>query len=314
MARPNPLPPLAKHLIEVGIFIGALAGLLLAPLLLLGWAMSDPVYEQQQRHLERGRARLKEERFAAARAEFEASLALRTDVYGVLGVARCTDRLGDYRSALTHFDRAIAMSPGWYQPYMERADCIERNEDAAAVTAWYSELEQREGDIATFRYLLGYHHMQHGRPSEALPALRTALDAVMARQRVRFDDDEQLGPASRIAAMEQNDLADLWPKPTYIAECYLAAEQLEEAYRWATRGVSLHQHLERSKGYSSPARIDAGDTDCRLLRARIHMERAEWAAAEEELAHARAFTDTWSARRCTEFAGELAERRARAPR
>ncbi len=269
----------------------------------------DPVDQEQQLHFERGRELSREHRWQEAHAEYQAALKLRDNVYGVLGIAGCTDRLGDYPGALALYDRAIGMNVDWYQPYRERAYCIERNEGPPAVASWYAELEQREGDVAKYRYLLGSHHMELGRPAAALPDLLAALDEIMRRQRVTFTRAEQLAPPERIAEMKQNDLADLWPHLTYIAECYLNTSQPDEAYRWATRGVSLHQHISRRKGYCSPAEIEAGDAACRLLRARIHMNRNEWDAAERELAYAEAADD--SPNRCAEFARELQQRRER---
>ncbi len=292
----------------VGVVLGV-GFLLMGPMLFLGWSMHDPVFEEQRLHLKRGYELSKEQRWEDARSEFQVALDLRDDVEGVLGLALCTDHVGDYQGALALYDRAIRVNPEWYQPYMERAECIERNEGPAAVAAWYAELEQRDQDAVKYRYLLGHHHMERGRPSEALVHLHAALDAVMQRQRVTFTDDDQLAPLARIAEMEQNDLADLWPDVTYIAQCYLKTGRSDEAYRWATRGVSLHQHLNRCQSYNSSAQIEAGDTQCRLLRARIHMDREEWGAAERELAHARTFDDGSSERRCANFARELAQRR-----
>lgn len=294
------------------MLLAALLGfglLFVLPVVMLGWSLHDPDYEAQQAHLARGRELGEQGRWQEAIKEYRAALGYGDEVYAMLGVARCKDHLGDYPAALEMFGNAIDRNPGWYQPYMERAHCIERNEGAAAVAAWYAELERREGDVVKYRYLLGSHHMECGRPAEALPHLLHVVDLILERQRVTFTEDDQLAPAARIAEMEQNDLADLWPDVTEVAQCYLRTGQPDLAWRWAARGVSLHQHLCRSKGYCSPEQIEAGDTSCRLLRARIHMDRREWDAAERELRHAQAFDDLWSKNRCAEFAEELASRR-----
>lgn len=285
---------------------------MLTPICAFGWgAFHDMDHDAAERHFEKAREFKKQGKWVEARTEYEAAFALHDGTYYLLGIAECCDRLGEYDRAIELYDRSIARSNGWYQPYFDKASCIERNHGEDAVNAWYGELEQKEGDVAKYRYLLANHHMDHGRPGKALPCFHQALALTMRTQRVEFTDDDELAPLERIRVMEQNDLASMWPTVTYIAQCYYRTGDKDKAYRWATRGVSLHQHLCRVTGYCTAAQIEAGDTACRLLRARIHMDRREWDAAQAEIGHAKSFDDLWSENRCDEAQRSLDRSRPR---
>ncbi len=188
---------------------------------------------------------------------------------------------------------------------------MERQEGAAAVVRWFESLERSEPPTDKYQYLLGSHDMDHGRPHDAIPRFTRAIEFVLHKHGVAFDDALELSPMERVEQLIQNELADLWPDVTYLSKCYERIGELDTAYAWATRGVSLHRHINQRKGYCSLAQIEAGDTACRILRARVHIARAEWDAAEREITHAATFEDGWSKNRVSEAREHLKRSQAR---
>ena len=82
---------------------------------------------------------------------------------------------------------------------------------------------------------------------------------------------------------ENNDFASLWPQLEYISRMYLILNDYENVWKYATMGVSIGQQLRSYKKYYTADEIDAGDVDCRLFRAYVHMNNQQWEKAEEEI-------------------------------
>jgi len=92
-------------------------------------------------------------------------------------------------------------------------------------------------------------------------------------------------------ARQNNDYAELWLTLEYLADCLYRTGAADEALRTATMGVSIGQQLNRCKGYYSDTEVAAGDVGCRLIRARIHLDREQWDEAEKDLRLARVLAE-----------------------
>jgi hypothetical protein len=64
-----------------------------------------------------------------------------------------------------------------------------------------------------------------------------------------------------------------------------------DTLRYATLGVAIGQQLNRCKGYYGATEVEAGEVDCRLIRARVFLDRFQWDSAEKVLLLARALTE-----------------------
>ena len=87
----------------------------------------------------------------------------------------------------------------------------------------------------------------------------------------------------QIQKKKVSDYEPLLHNIEYLAQICLQVNDYENAWKYATMGVSMGQQLNRCKGYYNEAEIDAGDVDCRLVRAYVHMNNQQWEKAEEEI-------------------------------
>ncbi len=278
---------------------------LIAILASFGGALGEsPETIQARGHFERGDELRKAGDHRAALAEYESSYSLDKDIYTLLAIANSEGALGAHEKAVAHFDEAIVMGKGWYQPFHDKARYLERAQGIEAAVAWFEGLDQSEGDPRKYQYLIGSLHMDAGRPALAIPRFEAALQAAMNERGISFDEDQGIIIQNE-EHIGQNKLASLWPMPTYLARCWLHLGGNEKSYQYATMGISLHQRINTHKGYCSPEQIEAGISACRILRARVHMAQKELDAAQAELDHAATFEDGWSETRTAAAQTEL---------
>jgi len=99
----------------------------------------------------------------------------------------------------------------------------------------------------------------------------------------KFDKDGNLDPQT--AKTEWGEIH--WSAPARLGWIYYEQGKYDDAFRSATMGLSLSQHHYRSKGYCDAAEIEAGDTECRVIRAYVYMCKGDLAAAKTEVQQAR---------------------------
>ena len=134
---------------------------------------------------------------------------------------------------------------------------------------------------------------------------------VTARHGFRFDAEGWLIVDEDVLAKENNDFADYWPTLEDLATCLYELDDTERALRHATMGVAIGQQLNRCKGYYDDVEIEAGDVDCRLVRARLFLQERRLDDAEKEIRLAGVLADRSSyspAKRAVEQARAELER------
>lgn len=202
-----------------------------------------------------------------------------------LRLAQCLERTGDLAEALKAFDRAIGDGTSW-PPYVERMKCVERAEGVAGALAWIAERAAVTPGDRKWDHIIARFHAEQGRFLEASEARLRSIESACAAARVRFDEKGRLFQEAPVRTGDEPVLAELAAALDDAARWFLELGAPDNAFRLATRGVSVGQHIVREAGYFGVAEIEAGSAPCRLILARILIERGALAAAGEQLAHA----------------------------
>ena len=204
------------------------------------------------------------------------------EIYTWLEIAKYEEMSGNYQDALTSIDKAIG-NGRWWPPYIEKAHCIARNEGYEKAVAWFNDLIKESTEDPKYYYLLGQFNMERGKYQASIEPFTKSIDLNCEKHGFRFDENHWLILDEETLKKESNDFASLWPKLEYLSQGYFNIDDYENAWKYATMGVSIGQQLNRCKGYYNQAEIDAGDVDCRLIRAYVHMHKQQWEKAEEEI-------------------------------
>jgi tetratricopeptide (TPR) repeat protein len=244
------------------------------------WGSSDLLKEQEKRA---ARELMKDNEYAKALVHLLKIVEMgRAGRYEWLDIAECHDELDHYEKASDAYDKAIG-DGGWWQPYTDKAEFIERNKGLAKAVAWLENLRTTTKDDRKFSYLLGSFHKSGDRDADAIPYFKHVVELVCKTQGFKFGKDFMLILDAETLAKGNNEYAELWPTLEYLAESCYEMEDRDGAFRYATMGVAIGQQLNRCKGYYEQDEIDAGDCDCRLLRAAVFMDRDDLDAAQTEI-------------------------------
>lgn len=232
------------------------------------------------------------------------------DAYVWLDIGKCRERLGRWEAALEAYDKAIG-DGRWWPPYTERARCLANWKGLDAAVEWLEGLAAATPDDHKYPRILGGLLMEEGEIEAAIEQFLEVVRIVTARHGFRFDAEGWLIVDEDVLAKENNDFADYWPTLEDLATCLYELDDTERALRHATMGVAIGQQLNRCKGYYDDVEIEAGDVDCRLVRARLFLQERRLDDAEKEIRLAGVLADRSSyspAKRAVERARAELER------
>lgn len=267
------------------------AGALATPIALfwIGFQIGGPVPGEQQ--AEKGSDLLESGAFGPALEQLREAISLGYDnSYVQLDLAKTLEGLGRLDEAESAFDAAID-GGHWWPPYTEKAEFLQRRDGTDAANAWLAGLDEDTTDHK-FAYLqASFRHRSCGDRAGAAPLYEEAVRRASARHGFRFDAEGWLLLDAPSLQKENNDYADLWPTLKDLADCRLELGDLQGALRAATMGVAIGQQLKRCKGYYEAPEIEAGDVNCRVLRARAMVRLGRLDEAERELDLAQPLAD-----------------------
>ena len=222
-------------------------------------------------------------RYEEAIGAYEEALALGGDeAFAWMGIAECHQALGRKDEAYAAYDAALEDSLYW--PAVDRLHCVAYFEGLDAAVAWFERDARLSRDTVRGNQILGTFLGAEGALDEAAIAHGDAYEIANREAGVRFDLN---GALVNPAALERagNALAnDLHSAAEALAKIRCAQGLDDEAFLWATRGVVLAGRVKRTLRYYGPRAQQAGCADCRLVRARVLVERREFGAARVELA------------------------------
>jgi tetratricopeptide (TPR) repeat protein len=269
-------------------FLGLLA-LPLAPICALGWARwadDDPELDAAHARYLQGERLDDEGRYAEAAEHYRAYVEHTgsTDATALLGYT--LHRAGRSAEGEALIDAAFARRPrAHYATY--KAHVVVARGGADAALAW---LANAALDPAARLEATADFHRQRNEHAAAIPLLRELL---ALHSGARFASADPLRLPDTIDDVTQGALASSMPVLPDLAECELKTAAFDDADRSAALGVAVGQVLHRDATYAGADYLAAGDVRCRVVRARVAIERAQWAEAEEHLRLARAMA-SWS--------------------
>jgi len=292
---PTPAEPTAPRAPWGAAFVVAVtllaAGALVIPfaLFFIGFQVGGPVPGEQQARqaselVERGE-------FGPALEQLREAISLGYDnSYVQLDLAKSLEGLGRLEEAESAFDAAID-DGHWWPPYIEKAEFLRRHDGTDTANDWLAQLDEDTTD-PKFAYLQAeFRNRSCGDRAGAASFYEEAVRRASARHGFRFDAEGWLQLDAATLQKENNDYADLWPMLEYLAACRLELGDLAGALRAATMGVAIGQQLNRCKGYYGAPEVEAGDVDCRVLRARAMVRLGRLDEAERELDLAKPLAD-----------------------
>lgn len=234
--------------------------------------------------------RLREERkYAEASVAWQDAMKAGADAEACwMAIAECREAMGEYSAALAAYDEAIAA--GGIGAIGARAHCMSRYEGPAIGAAWLQGLidtQSASGDKAFLWSVLGLFHQEEGRWREALDPLRKAVQTRCDEGGLKFDEHDALVIDEPTALRQADDFLPAAVTIEPLATCALKAGELDEAFRVATRGVSVLQQFRRCVGTYAADEVEAGDAACRAVRAMVLARKERFDEARQEAALAR---------------------------
>lgn len=230
-----------------------------------------------------------EAKYAEAAAAYQDAMKAGADPEACwMAIAECREGMGEYPAALAAYDEAIAT--GGIGALGAKAHCMSRYEGAGVGAAWLQGLIDKQtagGDKAFLWSVLGLFHMEEDRPSEALDPLRKAVQMRCDEGGFTFDGHDVLVIDGPTAHKQSDDYLPVAMTVEPLATCALKAGELDEAFRVATRGVSLLQQFRRCEGKYAADEVEAGDAACRSIRAMVLARQGRFDEAKQEAALAR---------------------------
>jgi tetratricopeptide (TPR) repeat protein len=244
---------------------------------------SDPEWIVHEEAAER----LKEEgKYEEAIREFLVALEKGSDPsWTWLDIGDCLEKLGRWEEALEAFDKAVAHRGKWWA-YTRKAHFLSRYRGLEAAVFWLESLAKAHPTDLQYPYLTGSFLAEAREYRKAIPYYERAIEIANTKHRFQFDNEGWL-VLSETTLGKRNDYCDLWPTLEEVAKCCYNVKDYNAAFRYATMGVAIGQQIERCKGWRNEAQVEAGDADCRLVRARVLITRRQWTEAEREIEHAK---------------------------
>lgn len=217
----------------------------------------------------------------------------------------CYTELARYEEAVAAFDRS--MSDEFYST--SGGAMLARFQKALALSKWRGPDEavrMLEASIADAPASLELHgvladfHFHERRFEDARKAWQRGINRFIERYSITFEGDQFRLDTSRFQSAEEYraSLASLSFYLARAAHCCLEAGVYDQAYRFATMGLSVAQSLGRyhstlphRKDDYPPEVVEAGDVDCRLARAKVFIRRSSFTEAKHEVDQAKLLID-----------------------
>jgi tetratricopeptide (TPR) repeat protein len=201
-------------------------------------------------------------------------------------IAKCQDMLGHSGLAMAAFDRAEKYGPLTCWDCLARAHCLSQRDGPSVATAWLESRAALEKDPIFFQCILGLFHLNEKRYAEAVAEFSRHVEMATKKDGFVFGDDGTLVSFPLRSGKDWESGEIWWNAPANLARAQCGLGKLDEAFRSATMGLSLCQYRLKNQGYYDAAEIEAGDTECRVLRGWIYIQKQEYAAAQKELDYA----------------------------
>ena len=130
--------------------------------------------------------------------------------------------------------------------------------------------------------------MNEERYRDAIPGLLSHIEAICISRRIWFDENHLFILYTPLLLERGQEFADLLSVLGDTATCYLRIHKLDRAFEFATKGISIGRFLmEGRNGTYRKEEVDAGDVDCRLIRASVLIHCEDYERAREEIDKAR---------------------------
>ena len=180
------------------------------------------------------------------------------------------------------YDKAISEGRGFWV-LINRAHRLSRHEGHQAAVSWFQGLMEEDPDPMEYYELLGLFHKGERRYDDAIEALGAYLDHLCQGESFRFDEDHELVLKGGMVGRERNGIGRLFSVLREIAVCHHETRNFEEAFQFSTMALSASREMNRRSGHLGEAETEAGDVDCRVIRASVFTVRRELEAAEREI-------------------------------
>ncbi len=270
------------------------ASVFVAPVCMLGFALScrdDPELDAALDRYFQGHELFDEGRYAEAAEHYRAWKDYEdahdedsSEVTGLIGHA--LDLAGRTQEAKELIDASLAIEKRWYV-CLYKAHFLARHESDESALAWLNEAQLPDASRA--RAIASFYR-ERGRYADAIPVLKDLLEQVEGR---RFLVDGAIRVPPVIDTATHNQISSLLDPLQDLAENHLQVRDFDAADKYAQLGITVGQILNRDATYAGDKYVEAGDVRCRIVRARVLMQRGEWDASGEEIGFAKAIAD-WS--------------------
>lgn len=228
-----------------------------------------------------------------------------SEVTGLIG--HTLGLAGRDAEAIALLDASLAARKRW-SVCVFRAHCIARQEGDESALAWLKGIEidpvDRLRAIAKFL-------RDRGRYTEAIPVGEDLLERVEGRE---YLVNGEVVAIEEMDLTTRSKLATLAAPLRELAECALENGDPNAAEHYATLGIQVGQRLNRGATYLGAKYVEAGDMACRLVRARIRMDQADWDGAEREIEWATAMAKLESSRAVRDLERAMEELSRRRPK
>lgn len=239
----------------------------------------------------------RDEKYEEAIAEFRATLdGGNSDRFGWLRIARCYDKLELYPETIAAYDKSIEADDveGSRLARIEKAECISRHEGPEKADAEFQSLTAKCAD--DLEPCVDFASAQAGqqRFETAVQTLESAVNLFMAKQKLAFDGDRFVLDASRIGGRDKyfENLQHLASALSTAARYCQYAKEWDQAFRYASQGLALDQAVKKHLGDQFDSlTAEAGDFECRLVRANVFMHRQSFVEAKKEIDYAKVLVD-----------------------
>jgi tetratricopeptide (TPR) repeat protein len=209
-----------------------------------------------------------------------------SETKGLIG--HSLDLAGHPDEGLARIEQSLAANRRWYV-CIYKASFIARRKSPEAAVAW---LEGLDFDPMTRAHMIGTYHKERAEFGSALPYLQKWFELAGGRE-FRFDASHQVEmPRGPIAAENADGIRSLLEPLEDLAETHLALEDFDEAYRYATMGVSIGRIMhDDARSYAGDRYADAGSVACRIVRTEVLIKRKRYDEARDEITYAAAIAE-----------------------
>ena len=162
-----------------------------------------------------------------------------------------------------------------------------------SIASGQARTQVRRGDPAS-----GLSNKRVVRFQEAIRNFLEYVDDFCTDRRIWFDEEDRFIHYTATKPEQWQDFVELRSVLEEVAKCFLFLGKWDQAFRYATRGVSVGRHLlTRFNGSYSGKEMKAGDVICRLVRACVQIGRGDLGASVREIDLAKSLAAAGGGRR-----------------